>query len=191
MKSRVIRGIKKFSKTTIARSILATIGLAGLITIIAIAPNSLQMLKLFGIGKKQYKPKTVYKTIKRLEKQRIVEIRERGDKSTITITEKGKKRLLKYNIDDIKIKIPKKWDKKWRIVSFDIPEKQKSAREALRRKLKELDFFPLQKSLFIFPYPCKNEIDFIAEIFQIENCVIFLETSNINNEYKPKKYFGL
>jgi len=188
---KLTKRIKKFSKTTIAKSILATIGFAGLITIIAIAPNSLQMLELFGLGKKRYNSRTVYKTLKRLEKQRIVEIREKGDKATITITEKGKKRLLKYNIDDIKIKIPKKWDKKWRIVSFDIPERQKNAREALRRKLKELDFFPLQKSLFIFPYSCKNEIDFIAEIFQIENCVIFLETSNINSEYKPKKYFGL
>ena len=188
---KLIKRMKRFSKTTIAKCILASIGFAGLMTIVAIAPNSLQMLELFGINKKQYKPKTVYKTLKRLEKQRIVEIREKGDKAIITITEKGKKRLLKYNIDNIKIKIPKKWDKKWRIVSFDIPERQKNAREALRRKLKELDFFPLQKSLFIFPYPCKNEVDFIVEIFQIENFVIFWETNNINNEFKPKKYFGL
>lgn len=188
---KLIKKIKKFSKTTVAKSILATIGFAGLITIIAIAPNSLQMLGLFGLGKKRYNSKTVYKTIKRLEKQKIIEIRENDDKAIMTITEKGKKRLLKYNIDDLKIKIPKKWDGKWRIVSFDIPEKQKKAREALRRKLKELDFFPLQKSLFIFPYPCKNEIDFITGIFQIENYVIFLETKDINSEYKPKRYFGL
>jgi DNA-binding transcriptional regulator PaaX len=127
-----------------------------------------------------------------MKKQKLVEIKkETDDKITIQITKNGRKRLLEYNIDDLKIKIPKKWDKKWRIVSFDIPEKQKKAREALRHKLKELDFFPLQKSLFIFPYPCKNEIDFIAGIFQIENYVIFLETKNINSEYKPKKYFEL
>jgi len=183
--------MEKSRKIFIAKCILAAIGFAGLMTMVAIAPNSLQMLQLFGLGKKKYKPRSVYATLKRLEREKIVDIKEKGDKATITITEKGKKRLLKYNIDDIKIKIPKKWDKKWRIVSFDIPERQKNAREALRRKLKELDFFPLQKSLFIFPYPCKNEIDFIAEIFQIENCVIFLETNNINSEYKPKKYFGL
>lgn len=183
--------MKRSRKIFIAKCILAAIGFAGLMTIIAIAPNSLQMLQLFGLGKKKYKPRSVYATLKRLEREKIVEISERDDKAIMTITEKGKKRLLKYNIDDIKIKIPKKWDKKWRIVSFDIPEKQKKAREALRRKLKELDFFPLQKSLFIFPYSCKNEIDFITGIFQIENYVIFLETNNLSNEFRVKKYFGL
>jgi DNA-binding transcriptional regulator PaaX len=183
--------MKKSRKIFITKCVLTAIGIAGLITIVAIAPNSLQMLQLFGLGRKKYKPRSVYSTLKRLEREKIIEIHERGDRAIMTITEKGKKRLLKYNIDDIEIKIPKKWDGKWRIVSFDIPEKQKKAREALRHKLKELDFLPLQKSLFIFPYPCKNEIDFVTRIFQVESYVIFLETKIIDGEYKPKKYFGL
>ena len=56
-------------------------------------------------------------------------------------------------------------DGEWRIVIFDIPEKFKKAREALRMKLKELGFLELQKSVFIFPYECEDEINFIVEVF--------------------------
>lgn len=183
--------MKKVNKIAIAKCILGILGIAGIVTIAALTPNSLQMLNLFGVGKKQYKSRSIYKTLKRMETQRFIDIKEKDDQVIITITNKGRKRLLKYNIDDMQIKKPKKWDKKWRLVSFDVPEKQKKAREALRNKLKDLEFFPLQKSLFVSPFPCKNEVDFISEIFQIQKYIIFTETSKINNEYKIKEYFDL
>ena len=177
-------------KETIAKVILATVGFAGIMVIAAIAPNSLQMLELFGLGKKKYKTNSFYVTLKRLQKQRLIEIKkETGDKIILSITEKGKKKLLEYNIDDMKIERPEKWDKKWRVISFDIPEKRKKAREALREKLNDLNFYPLQKSLFVFPFPCRDEIYFIAEVFQIQNNITYLETPEISNEYKMRKYF--
>ncbi len=51
-----------------------------------------------------------------------------------------------------------KWDKKWRVVIFDIPEELSRERVKFRRKLKSLGFYMLQKSVFIFPYPCEEEI---------------------------------
>lgn len=177
-------------KETIAKIILATVAFVGIMTIAAVAPNSLQMLELFGLGKKKYKPNSFYRTFKRMQNQRLIEIKkEKDDKIIISITEKGKKRLLEYNIDDMRIERPEKWDKKWRVISFDIPEKRKKAREALREKLKDLDFYPLQKSLFIFPFPCRDEIDFIAEVFQIQKNITYFETLEINNDYKIKKHF--
>ncbi len=183
--------MKKSTAITISKCILKMIGVAGLITVAVMAPNALQMLKLFDADKKRYRPHSVYKAFRRLESQKMVEIRETDGQTVISITEKGKKRLLKYDIDDMKIEKPKKWDKKWRVVAFDIPEKQKNAREALRQKLKDLDFYPLQKSLFIYPFPCQDEIDFIAEIFQIQNRIVFLETNKINNEDRIKNYFKI
>lgn len=184
--------IMEIKRGDITKIILATIGFAGIMTIAAVAPNSLQMLELFGLGKKKYKPRSAYHALKRMQKRRLIEIiKEKDDKIIISITEKGKKRLLEYNIDDMKIKRPEKWDKKWRVVSFDIPEKRKKSREALREKLKDFDFYPLQKSLFVLPFPCRDEIDFIAEIFQIQNNITYFETSKISNEYKLRKYFDL
>ena len=188
----IIEITSKMKKETIAKIILATVAFAGIMTIVAVAPNSLQMLELFGLGKKKYKPNSFYRTFKRMQRQRLIEIKkEKDDKITILITDKGKKRLLEYNIDDIKIERPEKWDKKWRIISFDIPEKRKKALEALREKLNDLNFYPLQKSLFVLPFPCQDEIDFIAEVFQIQNNITYFETTEINNDYKIRKYFNL
>ena len=182
----------KFKKSTIAKGILSVLAVGGVITIAAIAPNSLQMLKMFGVNKKRYKSQSVYKTLKRMEKQNIIKIiKETDNKTIISITKNGKKKIIEYNIDNMEIKRPAKWDGKWRIISFDIPEKRKIAREALRMKLKDFNFYHLQKSLFAYPFPCKDEIDFVSEIFKIQKNITYFETSCISDELTMKKYFNL
>ena len=119
---------------SIAKCVLGVLGVAGVLTIAAIAPNSIQMLKMFGLKNKRYKTKSVYSSLKRMQNQRLIEITERDGQTIISITEKGKKRFLSYNFETMTIFAPKKWDGKWRIVGFDIPEKKKAAREALRKK---------------------------------------------------------
>ena len=103
----------------------------------------------------------------------------------------GHKKALSFKIDEIKIKKPEKWDGKWRIVVFDIPEKKKAAREALRKKLKDLGFVELQKSIFINPYECEDEIDFIVEFFQTRPNVRYLRVEYFTNEEQLKIKFGL
>lgn len=181
----------KINKSNISKCILGALAVGGILAVVAIAPNSLQMLKLFGLGKKKYKTRSVYQALRRLKEQKLVEIKETEKETLISITENGKKRLLKYNFDEMAIKRPKHWDKKWRIVSFDIPEKRRVAREALRNKLRDLGFIMLQKSLFILPFPCKDEVDFVTEVFQIQKYVTYFEATSINVENKLKLDFDL
>lgn len=181
----------KINKSNISKCILGALAVGGVIAIAAIAPNSLQMLKLFGLGKKEYKARSAYQALRRLREQRLVEIKETEKEILVNITEKGKKRLLRYNFDEMAIKKPYRWDKKWRIVSFDIPEKRRDTREALRNKLQDLGFIMLQKSIFVFPFPCKDEVDFVTEIFQIQKYVTYFEATNINVETKLLLDFGL
>src|SRR3989344_1682872 len=67
--------------------------------------------------------------IKRLEKQEMLTIREKDGKTSIEITEKGKRRLLEYDFENINRK-SKRRDGKWRVIIFDIPEGKKKNREA-------------------------------------------------------------
>ncbi len=121
--------------------------------------------------------------IKEFYQEKLVEYREKPDESIeIVLTEKGKIKALEGKIDELEVKIPKTWDKLWRVVIFDIPEKKKKARDALRRKLKELGFLEFQKSVFIFPYECKDEIEFIVEVFEIRKYVRYLIVKEITNE---------
>ena len=74
---------------------------------------------------------------------------------------------------------------------FDIPERFKKAREALRMKLKELGFKELQKSVLILPYECEDEINFIVEVFQIRPFVRFIRAKSFTNEEQLKIKFNL
>ena len=57
----------------------------------------------------------------------------------------------------------KKWDKKWRMVIFDIPEAKRPARDQIRRLLKDLGFLKLQISVWVHPLPCLEQFRIIRE----------------------------
>ncbi len=109
---------------------------------------------------------------------------------TFELSKEGKHTALTYDIDNMKI--PRQtWDKKWRIITFDIPEKIKKVREALRFHLKNLGFKELHRSVFVFPYECRNEIEYIVEFYNVRRFVRYVEASYIDNEYDLKHKFGL
>jgi DNA-binding transcriptional regulator PaaX len=131
------------------------------------------------------------KSLGYLKRNRLVSIAEKDGQQILTLSEDGKKRVLRFNLHQMGIKKPKRWDGYWRIVIFDIPEKRKQGREALRSKLKQLGFYQLQKSCFIYPFDCKSEIDFISEIFEVGPFVNFIVAKEIEGAPLLKKFFGL
>ncbi|HEY4510621.1 MAG TPA: hypothetical protein VJJ73_02185 [Candidatus Paceibacterota bacterium] len=134
----------------------------------------------------------LYRTLDEFYNNRLIAWEEEADGSIRAIlAERGEKRILKFRLDQMEIRKPKQWDKKWRIVFFDIPEKMKLGRNALREKLKELGFCEAQKSIYLFPHECKDEIDFIVEFFDARRFVHYAEVSNLTNEAKFKLHFSL
>ncbi|MDO8443436.1 MAG: hypothetical protein Q7S78_00350 [Candidatus Azambacteria bacterium] len=130
--------------------------------------------------------------IKNLYKSKMVDYKENGDGTVdLVLSEGGKSKILKYNLDKIEIKKPAQWDKLWRLVIFDIPEDKNMGRKALGVKLKELGFYPMQKSVFIHPYECKDEIDFITEMFELSPYVRFLRVRDVDIELDLKERFHL
>lgn len=51
--------------------------------------------------------------------------------------------------------------------------------------------YPIQKSVFVFPYPCKDEIDFVGEIFNVRKNIIYIEATYIEGADKIKRHFGV
>lgn len=127
-------------------------------------PNLAQVLSLFGAdnSKDRYR---VNRAIQALKDKRLVNIYEKNGKDIVEITENGNKKVLTYAIDEIKITRPQKWDGFWRVIVFDIPERFRTARRALSAKLNNMEIYPLQKSVFVCPFECANEIDFVTEFF--------------------------
>ena len=106
-------------------------------------------------------------------------------------TAKALDKLKKWHKKDDSDKALPKWDKKWRIVIFDIPEIRKTAREYLRFFLKEAGFKMLQNSNWICPYGDFDEIQNFIKEQNIEKYVILIVSDKISNELLYKKKFDL
>ncbi len=108
----------------------------------------------------------------------------------LILTDKGKLRILAYNFEAIRQK-KEDWDNKWRLVIFDIPERIRSSRNILRDRLKRVGFYELQKSVFIFPYECQEEIEYIIEFYDLRKYVRFATIESIDNEVHLKSIFQM
>ena len=156
-------------RSEIVKDILYWLAVAGAVCIAATSPyfgiNLMRGVKRWLKYRKVYAKKRITDTFKRLQRQGCIAIERKGNQIYIRLTEKGKKMAGWLQIDALKIKRPKKWDGKWRIVIFDISQLKKFYREAFRGKLKELGFYPLQKSVWIFPFDCRDEVELLRDFF--------------------------
>ena len=119
------------------------------------------------------------KSLHYLNRKRLVSVAEKDGQQILTVSEDGRKRVLRFNLDRIMIRQPRRWDGYWRLVVFDIPEKKRQGRDALRSKLKELGFCQLQKSCFIHPFECQSEIDFVSELYEVSRHVHYIVAKKI------------
>ncbi len=86
----------------------------------------------------------------------------------------------------------KNWDHKWRVIIFDIPQELHRERIKFRRKLKLLGCHMLQKSVFIFPYPCEEELSDIATQLKVSDYIDIIVADNAGfKEAEIKKLFNL
>lgn len=150
---------------------------------------------LKGVAKewRDIEKRALKRAIDNLYKSKMVDMKynKKKDAVTIILTDKGKKKALTFNLSEIQIKKPQKWDWKWRIVLFDISEPYKKQRDAFRCLLKRLGFFEYQKSVFVHPFDCKDEIDYVVEFWGIRKFVRFVVADSLDNELHLKDHFGL
>lgn len=165
-------------KKIITREVLKVIAIGGVLIGSALIPTLPIAAGVVVKAWKDVNKKDLGRIIKRLEKQEMISINEMDGKVSIEITEKGKRRLLEYDIENIELKSTKR-DGKWRLIIFDIPEEKKKSRDAFGKKLLQLGFLRLQDSVFVSAYPCKNEIDFLANYLEISDFVTLVTLDKI------------
>lgn len=141
---------------------------------------------------KDIKRRRLNEIVKEFYNNRLVYFKENKEGlAEIVLTKDGENKALIFKIDEMEIKKPARWDGEWRVVIFDIPDRFKKAREALRKKLKYLGFIKLQESVFVLPYECEDEINFIVEVFLIRPFVRFMRVKSFTNEEQIIVKFGL
>ena len=159
-----MKSAKRVKTEYYAKEILKYLLLAGVVTVAASSPyfvlGLMRSKSSHGSQRRIGKQKSSFAYLKR---KGLIEARKIGHDIEVKLTPEGKKRAGKYQIDDLSIPRPKKWDGKWRVVIFDISTESNFVRNVFRRKLKEFGFQPIQMSVWVYPFPCEAEIDLLRQ----------------------------
>jgi DNA-binding transcriptional regulator PaaX len=130
--------------------------------------------------------------IRRFRQQKYITVSQKRDGSVmVKITKDGMQRALSYQLDTLTIQPPTHWDDKWRVVLFDVPEKYKSVRDMFRKRLCQIGLYRYQESVYVSPYPCFDQVEFLRELYGIAFTVRYLLAEKIEDDASLRGHFHL
>ncbi len=181
---------RKRHRRNVRNAMLVTIGTAGFIAVAAIAPNMFQLLGRSGaLARLKYQTKSV---LGRLKQKGEIEFVERDGKRYVRLTERGEEALAfgqqKMLLANVR---SRKWDYRYRLVMFDVPERRKKIRERLRFQMQEVGFLRVQDSAWVYPYDCEEFMALLKADLHIGKDVIYAVVEEIENDGWIRKHFGL
>ncbi len=182
---------KRERRADIQRVLLGVVGAAGLLSLVLLAPNAVQVLKLFKRRNPRYRsPRYINGVAGKLQKKGWLRVERRGGKSFLRLTEKGEWELLKYKLQEKTLQ-KKKWDGKWRLVIFDIKESKRLLRDRIRTDIVTFGFVRLQDSVWVYPHDCEDLIVLLKAHCKIGKEVLYVISEKIENDGWLKKKFSL
>ena len=139
----------------------------------------------------KFKREEINAGFKNLKRLKFVQQKTQYDGSIIvSLSEKGRLRALNIRFRHLSGK-KEQWDKKWRMVAFDIPNTCRKGRDAIRYRLRLGGFYELQESMFIYPYDCERDIRDFVVLFKLEKYVRFALLDFIDGQDSLIKLFKL
>lgn len=174
-------------RRNIQKIILGAVATAGVLSIALVVPNVLGALGKLGFLPHPREGETVRRARKRLIEKGFVTYKGKF----LHLTELGRRELRKFELADYPLKKPKRWDQKWRLLIFDIPEPRKSLREKLRRTLSTIGFVRLQDSVWLYPYDCEDLATLLKADFHVGKDILYLIVDTLENDALYRKRFGL
>jgi hypothetical protein len=184
------RDMRNASTKVIVNEMLKVVGFAGVLGAAVVAPNSLEAIDFF--VKKYEKNKQKRSRLTRyIKSQNLLDFTKSGDSLVVTLSEKGNSRFTKTVVWDYEI--PRNgWTGKWYVMMFDIPEKQKTLRDMLARKVKEMGMLPLQDSVYVTPYPIDEFVSFLRQSYpSVMKHVLYFTATDIEGEQQLIRAFSL
>jgi|SRR3989344_2923395 len=184
--------MKRYQKRRIgevALTILKSLASYGLTTATTILPSYTQIAGIYE-PHEEYEHQKVKRAIESLLRYGLVSVKpgKSAIEKEIRMTLAGKE-LAEYLFHSLPK--PKKWDGKWRIIAFDVPEPYNTARRALSLKLRELGCYHYQNSVFVYPYDCREDINFIKNYFGFDSAIKYIVAEKLDDEKTLEEFFKL
>ena len=174
------------------QGLLAAVAVSGIVVIAATIPNAARLLRYMPGYKKGARFNHQAKTaLGRLAAKGLVTFEERNGKRYARITETGEQLLALESMREASMQKQKRWDGRWRVVLFDIPERRRGVRNRLRLFMQEYGFVRLQDSVWIYPYDCEDLIALVKADFRIGADVLYMIVERLERDKHLREHFKL
>lgn len=172
----------------IAENIL---GAAVMTTTLLVSPLVGTAVFFVGIGASAllFRKSDFNREVKRLQKREYIALTKTDKGWIVKILKKGKERYKEIQIANLQLPKHKTWDGLWRWFVFDIPEAMRSRRDSLRRKLKNMGMYNIQRSVFVYPYDCRKELSFVSGYYDLDRFTTYAEVAYTDIDRELKSYF--
>lgn len=178
---------RRARKNELKKIILETVKVAGLIGIFVIAPNVVGAMAKAGLLPSRRQKEVVERSRDRMIRQGLL----RYEGKYVRLTEKGERVLRRLALNEYQLTKPIRWDRKWRVIIFDIPEYRKGLRQKVRSTLMRIGFARLQDSVWVYPYDCEDLAALLKADFKVGKDILYLIVDTIENDRALRKYFEL
>lgn len=176
---------ERLHNSRLQRAVLATAESVENLTTGMLAGSVYKMYKLID----RHEQKRKYRSILSARERLITHGLLRRNGVFVELTAKGKEKLREWEKRDYQLPRPEKWDGKWRVLIFDIPEKRKELREKVRNTLRAIGFKWLQDSVWVYPFDCEDFIALLKADFCIGKDLLYIIADAIENDRKLRDYF--
>lgn len=174
--------------------VLGSVYAATAIGMIAVAPNSAQLLRHIEkyFGPREKLGRRISQAITRLHNKGLV-VRVKTEKGfSLKLTEKGIQLAESLEArESTHTDRPKRWDGKWRIVIFDVWERRRGVRDRLRHMLQRAGFVKIQNSVWVFPYDCEELFTFLRINLRLGKGMLYIVAEEIEHDEKLRRHFSL
>ena len=128
----------------------------------------------------------------RLARKGLVRFVERDGQRFARLTERGERQpKLEREKAALQLRKKKRWDKRWRVIIFDIPERRRRTRGLLRITMRECGFVRLQDSVWVYPHDCEELIVLLKADLKIGNALLYMVVEKVENDTWLKQRFSL
>jgi len=178
---------QKTRRKNLKKIILGTVAATGVISVALLAPNVIGAMGKLGLLPHGRQKESICTARNRLVRQGLL-VHE-GHK--LVLTQKGEKMLRMMEASNFVIQKPRRWDHKWRILIFDIPEKKRIIRDKIRRTLSTIGFIQLQQSVWLYPYDCEDVVNLLKADLRVGKDLLYLIVDSLEYDERFRRRFGL
>jgi transposase len=181
----------KRRKGYIQNALLSAIGISGLLAVGILAPNTLQIIGKLGRNKHKFNYQIKSVSI-RLVRKGLARFVERNGRKYLELTTPGREVLASAQQRAALLqRASRRWDGRWRMIIFDIPEKYRKTRDKLRGTLRSLGFIQLQGSVWVYPYDCEEVVALVKSELHVGASVLYTIVEKIESDGKLRQHFKL